>query len=227
MIFNYFKTGLRNLNKRKGYTLLNILGLTVGMTCCLLIFHYVSYERSYDSELSNSNDIYRVRLDYYQQGKLAWKSATSYPGIPPAMKREFPEVENYCRLIDAEMLLANEGANVKFKEDKGYFAEQSFVKMFDMELISGTASHALTGPDKMIISEKMAKKYFGTDQVLGKTLTVKDESNPQVYEITGVFKEYPKNSHLAIEYLASYDTFKKLLRQDGDTTNAAETSFGW
>ena len=227
MIANYFKIGFRNLIKRKGYSLLNILGLTIGMTSCLLIFHYVSYERSYDSAITNAANIYRVRLDNYQNNKLAWKSATSYPGIPPAMKEYFPEVEDYCRLIDAEMLLANDATDSKFSETKGYYADQSFVNMFDMEFLSGNASLALTGPDKMIISEKMAIKYFGTNQALGKKLTVKNRNIPQAYEITGVFKEHPKNSHLTIEYLVSYDTFKKLLRDGGDTTNSAETSFGW
>jgi putative ABC transport system permease protein len=227
MIINYFKTGFRNLLKRKGYTLLNILGITTGMTCCLLIFHYVSYERSFDSELSNSENIYRVRLDNYQQGKLAWKSATSYPAIAPFMKKEFPEVEDYCRLIDAEMLLANDEKNIKFKEEKGYYGEQSFIKMFDVNLISGNPALALTGPDKIIVSEKMAGKYFGTTEVLGKKLTVKDEGTVQVYEISGVFKGHPKNSHLTVEYIASFDTFKKFLRSVGDTSNPTETSFGW
>ena len=227
MTLNYFKTGFRNLFKRKGYTFLNILGLTIGMTCCLLIFHYVSYEKNYDSEIPGSENIFRIRLDNYQQGKLAWKSATSYPAIPPTMKRDFAEVENYCRLIDAEMLFANEDKNIKFKENKGYFAEQSFMNMFDLKLTLGNAALALTGPDKMVISEKMAKKYFGTEPALGKTLSVKDAGTPQTYEISGVFKEHPKNSHLTIEYLVSFDTFKKALREGGDTTDVTETSFGW
>lgn len=227
MIINHFKIGLRNLSKRKGYTLLNVLGLTIGMTCCLLIFHYVSYERSYDAEPRHSENIYRIRLDNYQQKKLAWKSATSYPAIPPAMKADFPEVEDYCRLIDAPLLLANQEKNIKFKESKGYFAEQSFIEMFDLKLVAGSAASALSGADKMIVSEKTAKKYFGTTQVLGRTLTVKDSDIPQTYEISGVFEKHPANSHLDIEYMISFDSFRKKLRLEGDTSNPTETSFGW
>src|ERR1700748_872521 len=107
MIRNYFIISLRNLLKRKGYTILNILGLTIGITCCLLIFQYVSRERSYDTFQKNSAQIVRIRLDQYKQGKLMWQSATSYPAIAAAMKKEFPEVTNTCRLIADGMLLSN------------------------------------------------------------------------------------------------------------------------
>ena len=111
MFSSYFKIAWRNLFKRKGYSLLNIFGLAIGITSCLLIFRYVAFERSYDSFPDKSERIVRLRLDTYLQGKLAWKSATSYPAFGPTMKRDFPEVENFCRLIDANMLLSNEEGN--------------------------------------------------------------------------------------------------------------------
>src|SRR5438876_11561595 len=100
MITNYFKIALRNLLKRKGYTALNIMGLAIGITCCLLIVQYVSYERSYDTFEKNTSQIVRLRLDQYKQGQLMWQSATSYPAIGPTLKRDYPEVQNLCRLID-------------------------------------------------------------------------------------------------------------------------------
>src|SRR5271156_2578579 len=103
MFKNYFKIAFRNLTRRKGYALLNILGLAIGVTCCLLIFQYVSYERSYEKFNNGANDIVRLRLDSYQQGKLAWKSATIYPAIGPTLKKEFPEVRDFCCLHDAEL----------------------------------------------------------------------------------------------------------------------------
>src|SRR5215467_13880374 len=123
MFKNYFTIAFRNLLKRKGFTVLNVLGLAVGITCCLLIFQYVSYERSYDTFQTESSQIYRLRLDEYKQGNLEWKSATSYPGIAPAMKRDYPEVENFCRLIDWNGVFANPQTNVKFNETKGYYAD--------------------------------------------------------------------------------------------------------
>ena len=115
MLKNFFKIALRNLQKKKGYAILNILGLTIGMSSCLLIFHYVSYERSYDDHIPKAKDIVRLRLDSYQKGKLAWQSATVYPAIAPTLKKDYPEVENFCRLIDANLLLSTENNRVKFQ----------------------------------------------------------------------------------------------------------------
>ncbi|HEX3385146.1 MAG TPA: helix-turn-helix domain-containing protein, partial [Mucilaginibacter sp.] len=150
MIKNYFTISLRNLLKRKGYTALNILGLTIGITCCLLIFQYVSRERSYDTFQKDSKNIVRIRLDQYKQGKLLWQSATSYPAFGPLMKKDYPEVENYCRLIDDELLLSNDARNVKFSEKKGYYADPSALNMLDIQLSAGTASTALDAPGKMV-----------------------------------------------------------------------------
>ncbi len=227
MIRNYFTIALRNLLKRKGYTALNVLGLAIGITCCLLIFQYVSYERSYDRFAKNSSRIFRLRLDQYKQGQLAWQSATSYPAIGPTLKKDFPEVDNFCRLIDNNVLLSNDARNVKFNETKGYYADPSSINMLGIQLIKGNAVTALNAPDKIIVSESMAKKYFGDEDVLNKRLTVRSQDIVQTYEINGVFKDYPANSHLIINYLVSYSTLEKELRVSGDSSNQANTSFGW
>src|SRR3984893_16477058 len=227
MVNNYLKLALRNLLKRKGYATLNILGLTIGMSSCLLIFHYVSYERSYDDYIPKAKDIVRLRLDSYQKGKLAWQSATVYPAIAPTLKKDYPEVEDFCRLIDANLLLSTENNSLKFNETKGYYADASFLRMFNLKLIKGSQGNALDGPDKIIISESMSKKYFGKEDAVGKRLIVRDPALLQTYQVTGVFKDYPKNSHLIIEYLVSYPTIGKYARALGDTTNSTETSFNW
>lgn len=228
MILNYIKIAFRSLRKRRGHTFLNIAGLTIGMTCCLLIFHYVSYEKSYDDFHKDVSDIVRLRIDSYKGGELRWKSATVYPAIAPTMKKDFPEVQDFCRLIDASFLIANEATQAKFRETKGYFADQSSLKMFNIPLMQGNPSTALTGPDKMIISKSMATKYFGTKEALGRQLTIRGEGVSQTYEISGVFSDYPANSHLDIKYLISYDAFKKIiLTVWGDSSNPAETAWGW
>lgn len=227
MFENYLRVAFRNLSKRKGYAILNILGLAIGMTCCLLIFQYVSFERSYDTFEPDYNNIVRLRLDSYQQGKLAWKSATSYPAFGPTMKMDFPEVEDFCRLHDADILLSNDARNVKFKEPKGYYADASFLNMFGIKLLKGNAATALNSPDKIVLSEATAKKYFGNEDPLGKTLTYRDPEFTRSLEVTGVFKAFPKNSHLIIDDLISYKTLGSILRLQGDTTNATETNFGW
>ena len=226
MFKNHLTLAVRNLFKRKGYAALNIFGLVIGITCCLLIFQYVAFENSYDKFEKDAGRIVRVRLDDYQQGKLAWQSATSYPAIAPTMKKDFPEVEDYCRLIDANLLLSNEEKHVRFNETKGYYADPSVIDMFNIQLVKGNAGTVLDAPDKMIISETMAYKYFGHEEALGKRLTIRDNST-RTYEVTGVFRDYPANSHLIINHLVSYATFKKELRLQGDTSDAAETAWGW
>ena len=227
MFINNLKIAFRNLFKRKGYNFLNIIGLTIGITCCLLIFQYVNYERSYDNFEKDAGNIFRLRLDSYQQGKLAWQSATSYPAFGPTMKRDFPEVEDYARIIDANLLLSNEERNVKFKEEKGYYADPQFISMFNVQLLDGNAKTALNAPDKILLSETSAKKYFGNDNPVGKHLVYRDPSYTRTLEVTGVFKSFPQNSHLAIDHLVSYSTLGSILRFYGDTSNATETSFGW
>lgn len=227
MFRNYFTIAWRNLSKRKAYTILNVLGLVVGMTCCLLIFHYVSFEKSYDSFQERSGDIVRVRLDSYQKGKLAWKSATSYPAIAPTLKKDYPEVENFCRIIDAENLFTNEDMTVRAQENKGYFADPAFLDMFNVQVKTGSNKTALDAPNKMLISENMAKKYFGQKDPVGKKLTVREPGNTYDLLVTGVFEKYPVNSHLIFDFLISYQTLGKQILQGGDSSNPTETSFGW
>ncbi|MCI0696540.1 ABC transporter permease [candidate division KSB1 bacterium] len=228
MFKNYLKIALRDLKKRKAYAVLNILGLAIGLSCLLLIFEYVAHERSYDRFQDLADRIVRLRLDSYRSGELLWKSATVYPAIAPTMKKDFPEVEGFCRLIDAELLLSNDERDVKFSETKGYFADPASLRMLAVNLQKGNPATALSGPDKIVISETMAKKYFGDEEPMGKRLTVRDPQGTWTYEVTGVFHDYPRNSHLIIEYLVSYATLGKIIRSAwGDTTNATETSWGW
>src|SRR5579863_2976643 len=170
MFINHLKLAWRGLIKRPGYSALNILGLSVGITCCLLIFHYVAYERSYDRFQPNTGRIVRLRLDNYQQGRLAWQSATVYPAIAPTMKKEFPEVQQFGRLIDANILMTNTEKNIKFNEDKGYYADPSMLQLLDIQLLKGNPANALYGPDKIILSATTARKYFGNEDPLGKQL---------------------------------------------------------
>lgn len=227
MTREYLKISLRSIFKKKGYSLLNVLGLTIGMCCCLLIFHYVSYEKSYDQFEPHADNIVRIRLDSYEHGTLAYKSATSYPAIGPAMKRDFPEVQSFCRLIDNNLLLSNDSLDRRFSEDKGYYADPAAVDIFGLKMIRGNPKTALNGPDKILLSETMARKYFGQQAALGRTLVNRQGSVVEKFEVTGVFKDFPDNSHLKMNYLISYATLAKEELLSGDTDNATETSWGW
>jgi len=227
MFRNYFKIAWRNLSRRRAYALLNIFGLAIGMACFLMIIQYVAYEKSYDRFNRVAKDIVRVRLDGYQQGNLAYRSATSYPAIGPTAKKELPDVEDYCRLYNVQQLMINEQKNVKFNELKGYYADPSVVSMLGLQLVKGDPKEVLNAVDKMIVSQSFARKYFGNSDPVGKTLVSKDPQVTEPYIITGVFKDYPPNSHLVIDYIISYATLGKIKSLQGDTQNTTETGWFW
>src|ERR1700744_6075193 len=116
MLRNFLRIAIRQWRKRKGYSLLNIGGLTAGITCCLLIFEYVAYERSYDNFQEKGERIVRIQDEEWQYGRMVVPCASAMPALAPALKREFPEVENACRLVQLHLLLANDTPNVKLLE---------------------------------------------------------------------------------------------------------------
>lgn len=240
MFKNHLQVAFRNILRKKGYTVFNILGLAIGIACCLLIFQYVAYEKSYDKFNKNVDSIVRLRLDLHDQGKLTMQSATVFAGVAPLLKKDLPEVENYCRLIDTKIswqgnepvqnnvVLVNEDKNIKALENKGYYADQGFPEMFSLNIIKGDKKTLLNAPDKIILSETLANKYFGSDDVVGKQITVREGGNKYYYLITGVFKDFPTNSHLSFDYLVSYPTFVNMIKRLGAPQEAnPETTLGW
>ncbi len=227
MIRNIIKLALRNLFKRSGYSMLNLAGLTTGMVCSLLILQYVLYERSYDRFPADADSVYRLRLDCYQKGELAWRSATVFPAYAPFMQRDFPEIEAVCRLYDAEAIFTNQKRDLHFAERKGYFADAGFLKVFDLPLVQGNTEQALAAPSQLVVSKQFAQKYFGTTDVLGQTLSVNRDGMPVDMQITGVFDAFPENSHLIVDYLISMPSLANIVAARGDTTRPLETSWGW
>src|ERR1700722_3449787 len=158
MLKNYFKIALRNLKTNKGYTLLNLFGLVTGLTCCLVLFQYVAYQKSFDAFNRNAGQIARLHMDLHDQGKLTMQSATVFPGVAPLMKNDFPEVKNYCRLVSARVgwwgvepaqwnvVLSNDGQSVKAIENNGFYADPSFLQMFTVPFLKGDTTNALDGP---------------------------------------------------------------------------------
>jgi putative ABC transport system permease protein len=219
MFKNHLKVAVRNLLGRKGFSLFNVLGLVAGITCCLLIFQYAAYEKSYDTFPRKADEVVRLRLDLTDQGKVTMQSATVYPGLGTLLKKDFPEVENYCRIVSTRIswsknemvqnnvVLSNDEKAIKASENKGYYADPSFLGMFSIPVIGGNPEALLNGPNKMMLSESLAKKYFSNDDPVNKKMAVREGGNTYYYEVTGVFKDYPVNSHLSFDYLISYPTF--------------------
>jgi len=224
---NFLRLTFRNLTKRKGYALLNISGLAIGMVCCLLIFEYVAYERSYDLFHEKGNRIFRVQDDNYQNGRLVVSCAAAMPGVAPSMKREFPEVEDACRMMKVELLMGNDERNLKFVEPSVYYADQALLRIFHLPLAEGDTAAALDGPGKVILSREEAAKYFGQEDPIGKILSVYGTRGVRPLKVTGVFQDYPANSHVKFSVLVSYQTYGQVIGSYGKPNDVLETSFGW
>jgi len=214
MLKNYFTVAIRNVLAKKFYSIINILGLAVGIAAFLMITQYVVFERSYDDFHDQQDQIYRVQLDLYLDGELVKKDAENFPGVGPALKAEFPEVVDYTRLYNMgyknNIVLTYEDAPngpIQLKQDKLMYADASLFNIFSFEMVNGNPATALKKPFSIIISESMAEKYFGDADPMGKTLRLQDDDfNDESCEITGVFKNIPENSHLTFEVLISYNT---------------------
>src|SRR5579863_8677607 len=238
MLLNHLKLAFRHLMGAKGYAAVNLIGLSIGIICCLMLFQYVGRETSYDSFHEKADRIVRLRMDVFDKGRLSQQSATTFPAVGAAMKKDFPEVEDFCRLMAARVLLSNPARNFQTMETKGYYADPSFLRLFTLPLTEGDPAKALDGPNKMIISEDMARKYFGNEDPIGKRFSAGGEptyypiwkyGQTESFEVTGVFRNYPGNSHLSISYLISYPTFVDLVNKDGGRGwhNAADESWSW
>src|ERR1041385_3457483 len=189
MIKNYLTSVWRYISKNKAFTSINLLGLVIGMTAFMLIVQYVLHETSYDNFWANTDRVYRVQLDRYDKGELSTRWASGCAGIGPDLKNNFQEVEHYVRLTKSNALLSY--GDTFFKEEGVYYTSQDFFNVFGMHLTSGVDSTALKGLNKIVLSQSMAKKYFGNENPLGKTM----HNNGRVeYLVTGVFEDLPENT---------------------------------
>ncbi|HET6253214.1 MAG TPA: ABC transporter permease [Puia sp.] len=227
MFNSLLRIAIRNFTKRKAYSLLNLLGLSIGITCCLLIFEYVAYERSYDSFNKNANRIYRIQESDYQGGRIEGKWASTSPAVGPALKKDFPEIAGFCRLIQWNIQLINPANNAVFSEQKAYMADSSTLRILQMPLLKGNPANALTGVNKVVLSERAAQKYFGNEDPVGRTLYDEAADKRRPLQVTGVFKDLPSNSHLVIDMLISYPTLRHFQGADANPTDPTETSWTW
>jgi len=209
MVRNFYKVAYRSLLRNKVYSLLNILGLAIGMTVCFFILQYVHFERSYERYNIRADNVYRIPLEYDEISGSTYVEATNHPAVGPALKANFPEVISFARLIPAEAMLATATISrveagvtkISDNEERVFFSDHAVLKMFSVPLIYGNATTALTQISTIVISESEAKKYFGTENPMDKTLFL-NGSFPVT--VCGVFKDIPENSHLKFDMLISF-----------------------
>ena len=202
MLHNYLKTAYRNTLRYKGYSLINIFGLAIGMSSVLLIFLYVADEISYDRFHKNAKQIYRIG-QFGNIGDLEFNGTTTPAPLANALMTDFDEVIYATRILEGINTVITY-KNTSYFESSYLYADTNFFKVFTFPLLSGSLATALKEPNSMVISESTAKKYFGNKNPLGEILHEADGNN---YKITGVAKDPPHTSHFHFDFLASISTF--------------------
>lgn len=204
MLQNYFKIAFRNLLKFKGYTAINIGGLAIGVTACLLILQFVTSEFNVDQHHANAENLYRVDTEFFI-GDRQWKSSSTPPPIAKRMQADFPEVIKSARVYKVpdvtKWLLKYE--NQAFFERNGIFADSTLFEVLTFEFLQGDKTTALDEPFSVVISKEIAKKLFGEADPMGKTIEINSSWGENEYKITGVFDRNKYASHLAGNFYVS------------------------
>jgi putative ABC transport system permease protein len=201
MIKNYIKIAWRNLVRNKVSGIINISGLAIGLACVLLIGMYIKDELSYDRFFKDSNRIYRVNLDG-KMGNDQFLIGHTPPPAGAALMNNFPEIESYTRILspgDEIIHYENKGQHNSLTEKSILVVDSNFLKFFNYPLIAGDASTCLNGINSVVLTQKAAKKYFGDELPIGKTLIFDEYSTP--FTVTAVLKDIPKQSSLQFEIL--------------------------
>lgn len=209
LLGNYFKVTLRQIDRNRVFTLINMLGLGLAFCSSLLIFQYVSYELSYDTFLPNKERIFRLQEDRLKAGVMENRWAPAVGLVGPSVKEDFHEVEEYTQVFPYE--LAGPAPVVSFedhffKERLTFFATDQFFNVFSVKVIRGHASEALRRPSTVAISQSIARKYFGDTDPLGKMLSF---DRVEHFEVTAVFEDFPPNAHFHPDLLLSMETLLK------------------
>ncbi len=216
MFKNYLKIALRNIKRHKGYSIINMAGLTIGLTAFILIFLYVRYELSYDRFHKNAGDIYRVFM--HQKGNV-WKGTDMWnigpPALAAALMEDYPEIINAVRMYQRS---SGEVITIGEKNFKVYhvlYAEPEFLEMFSFPLKKGNPKSALKDPTTMLITEKASENYFGSKDPLGQSIAITFPNGEiRSFQINGVLENVPDNSHVKFDFLVPFQNLLSNSRTD-------------
>src|SRR5215203_1503459 len=205
MIRNYIKIAFRNLAKYKFISFINLFGLTVGLTCCLLILAYILNEISYDKYQPYANRTYRISRSFHnEEGIQSLHLGAILPPFGPLLKNEFPEIQKITRLL-SNGNTAFVYQDKQFYENQVFFVDENLPDVFKIDLVKGNAKKALEDPFSIMISDKLARKYFGNEDPMNKIVKL-DNNLP--CKVGGVFKPFPSNTHVHADVLIAFNTLK-------------------
>jgi len=203
MFKNYFKTALRSLWKNKTSSAINIFGLTIGLTCCLLIALYIQHELSYDKFETNGDRIARVIMEYNFEGNSAsQKGNFTSVRVAPVLKKTFPEVESAVKMTQSSRVIHY--GDKLIDEKKFMYADSTFFHIFSFKLLQGDVHSVLSNSHDVVLTASTAKKYFGNKNPIGKALQVGNDSN--LYRVTGIMQDCPTNSQIQCDFVASFSS---------------------
>lgn len=207
MFKNYFKIALRNIIKHKGYAFINITGLAIGLASCLLIMLFVMDELSYDNFHEKGDRIYRLERKGEWKGQ-AFHAPTTAHGYGPSIISSIPEIESYVRIDGLFLTLLDKNNNTN--QEGIYFADHNMFTDFSYKLKFGDPEKALVQPNSLVMTPEMAKKYFGEENAVGKSLRMEWGKDLITLNVTGIMEKMPGNTHLNSQLLISYSSLNKL-----------------
>lgn len=220
MIRNYLLIALRNLRKYKATSFINIFGLTVGLTCCLVILCYVLNETNYDNYSAKASQVYRVTRTFYNQdGAANLRLSAVAPPYGPLLKHEFPDVQEVTRVLP-NGLTAVHYKDKLFNEQGVFFADEKVFDFFPTQVVKGSAAKSLENPQSVMLTPAIAKKYFGDEDPMNKMVKL---DNQLLCKVTGIFQPFPANAHMHPEIMVSFST---LLDSAIYGRQQLETNFG-
>lgn len=220
MILNYLKITLRNIIRNKTYSLINILGLAVGLASCVIIYLFISYETSFDKFYSKAGRIYAVAVEEKHPSGTQFLLGTQFP-FAEAMRTDFPELEAVTRIYEGEETQVTVGTQV-FTEENILFTEPEFFKMFDVQYSLGDQSNPFADPNSILLTEDVANKYFGSESPIGKIIKL---NNLIELSVSGVIKSPPNNTSLPYTAIASVEALTAdFLGMDMDRWNVTSSS---
>jgi len=204
MLKNYLKIAFRNLLNQNFYSAINIIGLSIGISACILVALYIKHDLNYDRYHKNAVQIYRIGFSATGEGKTFYM-AQSPALLGPTLKNIYPEIKKYSRIYFSERSLVKVG-NMKNYEDRISYADSTFFEIFTYDVLVGNKAEFLKKAYSIVLTESTAKKYFGNENPLGKIIEIDNRYN---FEVTGVIKAVPTNSHFKFDFLASYSSLDK------------------
>ena len=213
MIRNYFNIAWRNLKKNRLYSFVNLIGLTIGITSCILIGLYIAHEWSYDRFQKNGDHIVRATMEFQQGGKIEGYAQTGTK-VGPQLKRLFPAIDGFVRTFKYGRVVAR--SDKMFDEKNFLYADSSFFRIFSFPLVKGNPSTVLNAPQQIVLTEAAAIKYFGNEDPIGKTLKI---GNNKDFTVTGIAKESPGNSQIRFDFVASFTSLDASKTEEWWTAN--------